>query len=171
LRNDNEKVSDDATKSNKYLGNKGVIRYTTWFGVEGRLQMQPVRTNDEANNAPMAHMASTTAPSPASLGDSTESQQQRQQLIQPTRFVYQQPNIMFLALGFCHKDYLTAEKLFRWMAELDGIQNHTVLLMESNGMRSDQIKRAARKAFQVVVSKMIWKQDERGWPASSSTCS
>jgi hypothetical protein len=58
------------------------------------------------------------------------------------------------------------------MAELDGLQNRTVLIMASNGMRSDQIKiveSAARKAFQVVVSKMTRKQDERGWPMSSNT--
>lgn len=80
---------------------------------------------------------------------------------------------MIVALGFCHKDYLAAEKLFRWMYELDGQQkNHTLLLMASNGMDSGHIRlvtEAAKSAFHMVLSRMPSRPDERGWPVSSNT--
>jgi hypothetical protein len=80
---------------------------------------------------------------------------------------------MIVALGFCHKDYLAAEKLFRWMAELDGQQqNHSLLLMAAKAMKMEQIKlveQAAATAFHAVFSRMTRKADERGWPVSSNT--
>ena len=80
---------------------------------------------------------------------------------------------MILALGFCHKDYLAAEKLFQWMVELDGQQaNHTLLLIAAKALKPEQIQiveRSARRAFHMVISRTTRVPDERGWPVSSNT--
>jgi len=80
---------------------------------------------------------------------------------------------MIIALGFCHKDYLSAEKLFRWMVELSGQeQHHTLLLMASSGMKPLHIsivERAAKDAFAKVHMRITRLRDERGWPMSANT--
>lgn len=79
---------------------------------------------------------------------------------------------MMVALGFCHKDYIAAEKMFRWMVELDGQQkNHTLVLVAAAGMDKKQlnlVKSAAESAFHKVFTIMPVKPDERGWPVSSN---
>ena len=79
---------------------------------------------------------------------------------------------MIVALGYCHKDYLAAEKLFRWMVELDGQQqSHTLVLESAHGMNpihTALVMRAAKAAFHLVHGIIPKTSDERGWPVSSN---
>jgi hypothetical protein len=80
---------------------------------------------------------------------------------------------MIVSLAFCHKDYLAADKLFRWMAELEGKQHgNMLLLIAAKGTPTrhiDMVKSAAGMAFETVITKMPMNADERGWPLSANT--
>lgn len=79
---------------------------------------------------------------------------------------------MMVALAYCHKDFIAAEKLFRWMVELDGQQqSHTLVLIASHGMdpkKVELVTKSAKAAFHMVHPIMPKTPDERGWPVSSN---
>ncbi len=80
---------------------------------------------------------------------------------------------MLLALAYCDKDYLLAENLFRWMAELDGRQtSHSLFLLASGAISAERravVETAADSAFLFVRRVAAKTIDERGWPRSCNT--
>jgi len=77
-----------------------------------------------------------------------------------------------IVVPYCWRDWMGAEKVLLWMAELDGCQENECLVVGGKGVEAshrNNVESAARKAFRVVSSVETSVVDDRPWPMGPNT--